>query len=78
MRCGEREVKESWEGGREGERANERVGTEELAGLALIEKTLTLPPVPFVLPLFLRRSLSLPPSVVFQSSRTSIHLTGNL
>lgn len=68
MRCGEREelgrrkrVRKMDKGRKKDKkkRINERIGSEKSAGLALIEKTLTLLPVPsFVLPLFLRHSPS--------------------
>lgn len=60
---GEREEK-----GRK-ERANERVGSEKSAGLALIENTLTLLPVPFYTP-FVSTSFFFP--LVSFPSRISI------
>jgi len=89
MRCGEREElerrkgkgkreRERERGGGRKKRTNERVSLENFAGLALIEKTLTLP-YPFVLPLFLRHSSPLSRFlIVFQSSQTLIHFTRNL
>lgn len=65
-------VEDRRERGQEGrEQMNGCRPSEKPAGLALIEKTLTLVPIPFVLPLFLYRRLSFP-FVPFSSSHFNL------